>query len=62
MKQRRGVQTFKKEMDLNLFKVDAQKIFLRHLKRDRRPRTEKKKLSVELSSMFLMLRLLSLRT
>ena len=35
------VQTFKNEMDLNLFKVDAQKIFLRHLK-GIEPRTEKK--------------------
>ena len=36
------VQTFKNEMDLNLFKVDAQKIFLRHLKGIEDPEQKRK--------------------
>ena len=36
------VQTFKNEMDINLFKVDAQKIFLRHLKGIEDPEQKRK--------------------
>ena len=36
------VQTFKNEMDLNLIKVDAQKIFLRHLKGIEDPEQKRK--------------------
>ena len=36
------VQTFKNEMDLNLFKVDAQKIFLRHLRGIEDPEQKRK--------------------
>ena len=36
------VQTFKNEMDLNLIKVDAQKIFLRHLKGVEDPEQKRK--------------------